>query len=310
MLISMAVALGSGPRADAQSTSTLPDAQLRLAHTSPDRIPLDLVIDGRARLFNVPPGATSGYLPVLAGKRRLELRSADSEQPLAPATLEIQMTSGAKATLFPLRSGWSPGAVLVPDAVPPPSDGVAHVRFIHLSEEAPTVWVDIDTVGLDAPPLRATRFVAVTPGIVTVHIRSSQGGPDVVPPAMTELGAGGAISLLVLDGQDGRPQLVTITDRKGRPIPPDTVAPASTTTAPATTPPPAPLVTAPPPPSVVPTSVAPKPSSTPTELALGSSRGGGGTHGVRDSIRALGLVGLATSALERNRRRSRPLRQP
>ena len=328
LLIWSTVAMGPGGRAQAQvnaptqAPASLPDAQLRLAHTSPDRVPLDLVIDGRARLFNVPPGATSGYLPVLPGKRDLELRPADSTRPLASARLEIQMNSGARATLFALRSGAVPGAVLVPDIIPPVTENTAHVRFIHLRDDLPALWVDINSTALAAQPLRATIFTAVAPGTVTVHVRAVKGGPDIVAPAVTELGVGGAVSMLVLDGVNGQLQLVTVTDRSGRSItsaaPSTTVATVAPTvavthgaptqqTAPDTTqartpvaPGPASTVYAPPATSLPSPVAAP-----PDELALGPGTTLARTHGLRDVLRALGLVGVALMAAEHSPRRHR-----
>ncbi len=298
-------------RAPTQAPASLPDAQLRLAHTSPDRVPLDLVIDGRARLFNVPPGATSGYLPILPGKRDLELRSADSTRPLASVRLEIQMNSGARATLFPLRSGAVPGAVLVPDIIPPAAENTAHVRFIHLRDDLPALWVDINSIAMAAQPLRATAFTAVPPGPVTVHVRAVKGGPDIVAPAVTELGVGGAVSMLVLDGVNGQPQLMTVTDRSGRPIAPAAPSPTVTTEAP----PPqtarettaaTPSVTPAPPSTPTPATSRPSPSASaaPDELALGPGSALSPTNGLRDVLRALGLVGVALMVAERFGRRA------
>lgn len=332
LLVWTAVAISPGGRApaqdlaptaataSAQASASLPDAQLRLAHTSPDRVPLDLVIDGRARLFNVPPGATSGYLPILPGKRDLELRSADSSRPLAAARLEIQMNSGARATLFPLRAGAVPGAVLVPDMVPPVTENTAHVRFIHLRDDLPALWVDINSNAMVAQPLRATAFTAVPPGPVTVHVRAVKGGPDIVAPAVTELGVGGAVSMLVLDGINGQPQLVTVTDRSGRPvsaIAQSTIAPSTTpppTTTPATTSPstvtPSTTVATPSPtttPNPAPTPVTARPvlatPTAPAELALDPGTTLARTHGLRDILRALGLMGVAMMVAEQLRRR-------
>ena len=318
------MAMGAGGRAQAQvggstqAPASLPDAQLRLAHTSPDRVPLDLVIDGRARLFNVPPGATSGYLPVLPGKRDLELRSADSARPLASARLEIQMNSGARATLFSLRAGAVPAAVLVPDIIPPVTENTAHVRFIHLRDDLPALWVDINSTAITAQPLRATAFTPVAPGPITVHVRAVNGGPEIVAPATTELGVGGAVSMLVLDGVNGQLQLVTVTDRSGRPIAPSVSATPSTTMSPTVA-----VTTQAPPrqsglhitventngasasharaPNTPPATAYPAPSAAvaPAELALGPGAALSRTHGLRDVLRAIGLVGVALMLAER-----------
>jgi hypothetical protein len=126
-------------------------ASVNVIHASPDAPGVDLLVDNNkvntaALTF---PNAT-GYLKVTAGSRNIKVNATGTANSVINATLSF--TKDKNYSLFAFNRLASIGAILVEDNLAIPASGQAHIRFFHLSPNAPAV-----TVGT----LSGTTFSAV-----------------------------------------------------------------------------------------------------------------------------------------------------
>jgi hypothetical protein len=190
-----------------------PMAQVRVAHVAPGVAPLTVFIDGVAVLGELPFGEVSAYVPVLPGARALAARAEGAPPELTVFDAAVPLAPGGVYTVLALSA--PPGAEpLVLDDTPVGAPGVAQVRFVHASPNAPAV--DIAIPGL--PPLFAgvefgtvTPYAEVQPGVVTIEARLA-GTPQLVAdiPGLA-LAPGGAYTLVAIGLLGGAPPLGILT---------------------------------------------------------------------------------------------------
>ena len=141
--------LGLGFAANASGTDGVPEAaaqdaesRVRVAHVSPDAPNVDVWVDGAVVLSDVPYRAISDYLTLPAGEHMIQVSPTGATEPIvidATVTLEADMdytvaAVGLLADIEPLVLVDNNGA---PDA------GMAHVRFVHASPDAPAVDIAV-----------------------------------------------------------------------------------------------------------------------------------------------------------------------
>lgn len=135
------LAVGCGDDDAPTQPSAPAQAQLRVAHLSPDAPNVDVRLDGTIVLSNVPYGLVSNYLPVAAGSHRITVTPAGATAPVvidATATLAANSAytvaaTGRLAAIQPL--------VLTDDRAT--SSSGAKVRFVHTGPDAPAVDVAV-----------------------------------------------------------------------------------------------------------------------------------------------------------------------
>jgi hypothetical protein len=136
-------------------------ARVMAVHASPDAPAVDLVVDGAVAGTGLAfPGNTT-YLSVPAGTRNLKVNVAGTATTVIDANLPV--SAGTSYSVFANGAVSSIGALVVADDLTTPAAGKAHVRFVHLSPDAPAV--DVAVTG--GPVLFANRafqqYTAFTP---------------------------------------------------------------------------------------------------------------------------------------------------
>jgi hypothetical protein len=119
------------------------NAQLRVAHLSPDAPAVDIWVDGNRVLQNVPFKAISDYLVVPAGSYRIHVSPAGATTSIvidATVTLEGNKSYTVAATGLLGANDLKP-LVLVDD--PTTENQKAKVRFVHTSPDAPAVDIAV-----------------------------------------------------------------------------------------------------------------------------------------------------------------------
>ena len=86
------------------------------------------------------PNAT-GYLSVNAGTRNIKVNAAGTTTTVINA--DIPFTKDKNYSVYAINTLASIGAILVEDDLTTPASGKAHVRFLHLSPDAPAVTVGV-----------------------------------------------------------------------------------------------------------------------------------------------------------------------
>lgn len=118
-------------------------AKVRAIHASPDAPAVDIWVDGNKALTNVPFKAISDYLNLPAGSHQLKVVPTGATEPaVIDATVEVEdgmaytiIASGLLASIEP---------IVLTDDSPAPAAGKAHVRFVHLSPDAPAVDIAVE----------------------------------------------------------------------------------------------------------------------------------------------------------------------
>jgi hypothetical protein len=166
----------------ASNASSGPNASVRVAHMSPDAPAVDVAIDGREVLTNVPFPEVSAYLTVPAGRHRVQVAAAGS------ATVLYNETVTLDARPYPLvatgevstgtRSDTQFGVALLADRTAPSSEN-ASVRLAHVSPDAGPVDVTVNGTGqvlFDNVTFgNASRYAEVPGGNYTLDVRRATG---------------------------------------------------------------------------------------------------------------------------------------
>lgn len=130
---------------ESEETEPEPDANLRVAHLSPDAPNVDVYVDGDAVLEDVPFRAASDYLDLPAGEYDVMITAAgDADTVVFDETLALSDGEFTAAAVGELAEENQPFAVEVyEDDVSDPGDE-ARIRLIHASPDAPNVDVTVD----------------------------------------------------------------------------------------------------------------------------------------------------------------------
>lgn len=129
---------------NAQTPAPAPTyARMMVTHASPDAPGVDLLVDNvkqnsAALEF---PNSTS-YIQVQSGDRNIKVNAAGTSNSVINATLPLG--ANKNYSVFAVDSLSKISAVVIEDNLATPASGKAHVRFIHLSPNAPAVDVALD----------------------------------------------------------------------------------------------------------------------------------------------------------------------
>ncbi len=135
------------------STSTNPtNAKLMVVHASPDAPGVDIAVDNNkisTSALTFPNN--SGYVSVTPGTRNIKVFAAGSSTALF--SFDQVFPESKFYSVFALDSLSKITLLLVEDAIPAVVTGKAHVRFLHLSPNAPAVDIAVK----DGPSLFLNR---------------------------------------------------------------------------------------------------------------------------------------------------------
>lgn len=170
-----------------------PDAALRVAHLSPDAPMVDVWVDGGIVLENVPFQAVSDYLILPAGTYRVQVTPAGATEPVV-IDINPSLFAGTSYTAAAtgLLNAGDLQPLLLQDDVQTTA-GMAEVRFVHTSPDAPAVDVAVK----DGPILFAgVAFredgggIPVAPGTYDLEVRLAGTGTVALSVPGVQLDAG------------------------------------------------------------------------------------------------------------------------
>ncbi|TPE44849.1 DUF4397 domain-containing protein [Pontibacter mangrovi] len=150
-------------------------ASVMVVHASPDAPGVDLYVDNtkvNSAALNYPDN--TGYLDVEAGERNFKVTAAGAGvgSPVINADVDLEKDMSYTVFAADMLSDITP--VVLEDDLIMPASGQAHVRFVHLSPDAP----DVDVVVQGGPELftdiefkEATAFTPVAAGSYTVEVQ-------------------------------------------------------------------------------------------------------------------------------------------
>jgi len=123
------------------ATPALEKANVKVVHASPDAPGVDLLVDDNVAGSNLTFPNNTGYLPVDAGTRNIKVNVSGTSTTVIEADLPI--TPSLNYSVFAVDAVANLTPLVIVDDLTAPASGNSHVRFIHLSPDAPSV--DITT---------------------------------------------------------------------------------------------------------------------------------------------------------------------
>jgi hypothetical protein len=148
LFVAVAIAvfgLISGCKKDDSTNPITPAATgtsyVMIVHSSPNAPGVDILVDNAVAKTNLTFPANTGYVPVGAGNHDVKVNVTGTSTTALAAT--VALTDGAYYTVFAADSVSKISAIALVDTLTTPAAGKAHIRFIHLSPNAPAVDVAV-----------------------------------------------------------------------------------------------------------------------------------------------------------------------
>ncbi len=116
-------------------------AKVLVVHASPDAPGVDLIVDNAVAKNNLTFPNNTGYIEIDAGLRNVKVNVAGTTTTVFQANLNIMENKNYSVFAANLAASLEP--VLLEDDLTLPASGKAHVRFIHLSPNAPAVNITL-----------------------------------------------------------------------------------------------------------------------------------------------------------------------
>ena len=207
------------------------DARVRVGHFSADAPPIDVYVDGKPKLRNVPFQAMSDYLNLAAGTHTFDVRAAGSAATAAPAvTVSQDFVAGKSYTVAAIGPIASIAGKVFEDNVTVPAAGKARIRVIHATPSTPSVDVAVKGGAVLFPKLEfgtSSASTEVAAGSYEIEVREA-GKTEALLTKPVTLQAGGIYTIAAVPAANGGPNLRGFID-----VAPSAAA-AATTAAPVT----------------------------------------------------------------------------
>ena len=205
-LIVTPLAVVAAPTARAQAG----DAKIRVAHFSPDAPAIDVYIDGKKKLTNVPYQAVSDYLALPAGSHTFDVRAAGTPATgPAAVTASQALVGGKNYTLAAVGALAAISGKVFEDDVTAPAAGTSKVRMIHAATDVADVDVAVKGGATIATKLglgQASPYSELPAGAYDLEIRAT-GTTNVILAKPVTLQAGGVYTIAAVGGGDKAPAL-------------------------------------------------------------------------------------------------------
>jgi hypothetical protein len=182
---SLGLALLAGCKDDPVN-ATIPEtntqASVKVVHASPNAPGVDLLVDNTIAGSNLMFPMNTGYLSVTSGTRSIKVNVTGTSTTVISANLTLN--PGVSYSIFAVDSVSKIAPLVLTDDLTVPAAGKAHVRFVHLSPNAPAV--DVAVAG--GPVLFADRafkqsagFTPVDAGTYNLEVRLAGTSTVVLP---------------------------------------------------------------------------------------------------------------------------------
>ncbi|MFC1785930.1 DUF4397 domain-containing protein [Candidatus Neomarinimicrobiota bacterium] len=137
-------------------------SKVKVTHASPDAPGVDLLIDGiviNTSALTFPNN--TGYLGVAAGTRNIKVNASGSTATVIEADLTLGANKSYSVFATDVLANITP--VVIEDDLTTPALGKAHVRFLHLSPDAPAVNITLTDGTVVFPNAAFQDYTSFTP---------------------------------------------------------------------------------------------------------------------------------------------------
>jgi hypothetical protein len=182
---------------DDDDTPTIETASVMVVHASPDAPGVDLLVDdNKVNNAALTFPDNTGYLDVRAGRRNVKVNAAGTNTSVINANLDLERDKNY--SVFAINTLSNIEALVLEDDLTAPASGNAHVRFVHLSPDAPAV----DIAVTDGPVLfpnaqfkESTAFTPVPAGTYDLEVRLAGTQTVVLPLPGVQIAAGRIVTV-------------------------------------------------------------------------------------------------------------------
>lgn len=149
-------------------------AQVLIVHASPDAPGVDIYVDNAVAVSNLEFLSNTGYVAVAAGVRNVRVKLNATPDTVINADLPLE--AGKNYTVFAVDSAAKVSPLVLEDDLTAPAAGKAHLRFVHLSPNAPNVDIALTGGGVigglnDVPFKEARGFLPLDAGTYDLEVR-------------------------------------------------------------------------------------------------------------------------------------------
>lgn len=191
MLATALLVTGCKKDEDPASPASPGTASLRAVHGSPNAPAVDIIVDGNVAATGLAYPANTPYVNVEAGTRNIKVRVTGTTTIVLDAN--VNLAANTSTSVFAIDSVSKLSALVLTDNLTAPAAGKAHVRFIHLSPNAPAVDVALQGGSVVFANKRFKEFVDVTPldaGTYDLEVRVAGTSTVVLPLNNIQLKSG------------------------------------------------------------------------------------------------------------------------
>lgn len=148
--------------------NTLPSNSLvKVVHASPDAPGVDLLVDNTVAGTNLTFPNNTGYLTVSSGTKNIKVNVTGTMTTVIEANIDFMQDKNY--SVFAVNSVANIEPLLIEDDLTAPAQGKAHVRFIHLSPDAPAVDITLTDGTIVFGNKSFKEFTAFTPLDATTY---------------------------------------------------------------------------------------------------------------------------------------------
>ncbi len=166
-------------------------ARVMAVHASPNAPGVDLLVDGVVAGTGLAFPNNTAYLNVAGGTRNVKVNVTGTSTTVIDANVPV--VGGSNYTVIACDSVSKIGAIVLTDNLAAPAAGKAHVRFVHLSPNAPAVDVAVaggPVVFANTSFKGFTAFTPVDAGTYDFEVRLAGTGTVALPVNGVTLTAG------------------------------------------------------------------------------------------------------------------------
>lgn len=177
---------------DDDGVDLVEEAEVMVVHASPDAPGVDLLVND-VKVNNSPlafPNNTE-YLELPAGTQNIKVNAAGTATTVIDADLNLQRDKDY--TVFAINTLDNIEALVLEDDLTDPASGMSHVRFVHLSPDAPAVDIAVQggpVLFSNSAFKSATPFTPVSAGTYTLEVRPAGSTTAVLTIPNVELRSG------------------------------------------------------------------------------------------------------------------------
>jgi hypothetical protein len=153
-------------------TPTTDTAKVMAIHASPDAPGVDLYVDDKKVGTNLTFPNNTAYLTVEAGTRNIKVKATGTT--VTPIDADVDVIKNKSYSVFAVDVLASIEPLVLEDNLAAPAAGKAHLRFIHLSPDAPAVDIALDGGAVVIPNVAFKEYTAFLPldaGVYDLEVR-------------------------------------------------------------------------------------------------------------------------------------------